>query len=673
MNPQQQIESIRQQALDIQGSLNTMQQPAPTPTRQLRSPRQGNTVQPSPIVDPTGAIEATALRNAGTPALPQPSAPTEQETFQAGIAGEVERARTSLEQTLMQERDAALKRQDELNKRLELMMKESDPTKRDTFQQEQSIIQNQLNAAETASASLEEDFNRRRAVVSELDTLLTQGNQLIDQARNSPISKYRSRSVATEMQNVQARAGVLNAVVAGLDGNISMAHSIIGNASNAVASVWQDQLAYNQAYMNLVNNGQLAKNKIQDDFAQSQIALSERKLNQLEETQNYIQKLMIDPASAQFLADAGITLNDSVDEINAKMAEQTKRDERTSVMNDLKLEGYEYVPFPGDRTDVVTLEIGGQSMSFVPPVDELRELQIEQARANIQATRALAAQRSGGGASGMTLGYQARGLDEEQIGRLNQLGLSPAQQELVSAIMRGESPPIPPNNPRTKEIQSVLAGLAALGYDNTRAVQDWTSMQKRLQSMNSAQQVRLFQAVSAMEGSVQQARNLYAEWEATGLATRFPVLNRAALQASQNLPGEAGVVARTLNSHIEDMAAELATIYRGGNSPTDAAFASAQKSLSSNWTPEQFFKNIELIEQNLAIRKSTMASAAQVPGNMYAPPVNGQPAITNPNMFESDEDVFNTALIGAPTEQMTPATQQVGGFFSRLWGSLTGR
>jgi hypothetical protein len=329
---------------------------------------------PTPLTTPDGAVEATALQNGGTPTLPEPVAPTVQEGFQAGLEASITGAKDNLNNTLVTERDAALKRQEALNKQLQDLMKNSDPTQRDTFQQEQRIIQNQLNASETASASLEEDFNKRRSVITELEGLLTQGNQAIETARRQPVSMaVLNKSVATTAQMVQARAGVLSAVVAGLDGNINAAHSIINNASNAVAAVWQDQLAYNQAYMNLVNNGELAKNKIHDEYANSQIVLAERSLAQLEKTKEHINKLMIDPESAQFMADAGITLNDSVAEINAKMAGQAKRQEREATKNELLLEGYEYVAFPGDRTDVVTLDIGGQQMSFVPPPSVLQD------------------------------------------------------------------------------------------------------------------------------------------------------------------------------------------------------------------------------------------------------------------------------------------------------------
>ena len=365
---EEQLASIKSQALDIQATLNE------------RQAAERNTPTVTPLTNNEGAIDAATLRSGGTPNMPEPTAQNVTESFQGGLQASTEAARTNLDTTLKTERDAALKRQDDLNKRQEKLVQNSNPENRETFQQEQRIVQNQLDAAETASASLEEDFNKRRSVVNELDTLLTQGNQLIEQARGAPISRYRNAGVAEAMQNVQARAGVLNAVISGLDGNFNAAHSIINNTRTAVAAQWTDQLNYNKTYMDLVSSGQLAKNKINDDYASTQITLAERKLSQLEATAETINNLMIDPESAQFMADAGITLNDSVEEINAKMSEQTKVQERQDVMNELKMEGYQYVPFPGDREDVVSLEVGGKILSFVAPQDGEEMLSVAEAK-----------------------------------------------------------------------------------------------------------------------------------------------------------------------------------------------------------------------------------------------------------------------------------------------------
>lgn len=323
---------------------------------------------PTPAVSPEGTVNAASLSMGQPVEMPAPTAPRIQENYQQGVQKRAEDERLRLEKLMDTERDAALKRQDDLNNRLEKMMQEQDPERRATYAQEQRIIENQLRVAEQASIALEEDFAQRRSVVSELETLLTQGNELMRQATNAPVAmSVLNKSVSKTMSDITARAGVLQAVISGLDGNLGQAHNIINNARAAVAASWQDSLAYHQTYMKLVEGGQLAKNKIYDAYAQAEINLAKERLDQLDSVANYINSLMIDPKSAAFMASAGITLNDSIEEINEKMAAQSQQEERESIINELTMSGYEFVPFAGNRTDVVSLEVGGQTLSFLPP------------------------------------------------------------------------------------------------------------------------------------------------------------------------------------------------------------------------------------------------------------------------------------------------------------------
>jgi hypothetical protein len=150
---------------------------------------------------------------------------------------------------------------------------------------------------------------------------------------------------------------------------------------------------------------------------------------------------MIDPESAQFMADAGITLNDSVEEINAKMSEQTKVQERQDVMNELKMEGYEYVPFPGDREDVVSLDVGGKTLSFVAPVEPVK-----------------AGSGSGGG-----------GFTSQETRKLEQAGLVGApRQEQLDFLYGGSGAKvdITPAQERT------LVGIGFAGEDIAQIQQD---------------------------------------------------------------------------------------------------------------------------------------------------------------------------------------------------------
>jgi hypothetical protein len=234
--------------------------------------------------------------------------------------------------------------------------------------------------------------------------------------------------------------------------------------------------------------------------------------------------------------------------------------------------------------------------------------------------------------------YSVMGLTEEQNSMLNTLKLAPHQKEMVAGIMSGIQPPIT-SIQRTPEVNKVLGALSKLGYDNTTAVQDWTEMQKRINTMSSKDFVRLENSIRALEGSVGQARRLYQDWQDTGLPSGFSSYNKAALQLAAKTPGEKGVAARTLISHIEDMNNELSVVYRLGNTPTDKSLESAARSLNANWNSAQFEKNLQLIEQNMRIRTNSLRQSANLPSNIYNRPmpelqnIQGQQAPTLKNTF----------------------------------------
>ncbi len=265
-----------------------------------------------------------------------------------------------------------------------------------------------------------------------------------------------------------------------------------------------------------------------------------------------------------------------------------------------------------------------------------------------------------------SVGFVPAGLDINDVEKLNAIGIEPYQQEIIAGIIRGESPPIPPNVARTEVNLKVMAGLNALGFDSVEAHRDHTAMMNTVKNLTSSKALELRRAVISLEGSTVQAERLYANWQATGLPTGFSAYNSAALQTAARLPGEQGVAARTLLSHVEDMAAELAIIYRGGGQATDAALQQAQKSLSADWNEPTFKANLALIRENLQIRRNSISQAIDevTVGNLY----NWNSATV--------EDEYNDYLQQvtdiAPTETKAPipATNNPGlirKFFNWLW------
>lgn len=54
------------------------------------------------------------------------------------------------------------------------------------------------------------------------------------------------------------------------------------------------------------------------------------------------------------------------------------------------------------------------------------------------------------------------------------------------------------------------------------------------------------------------------------------------------------------------MAAELATVYKGGNSSTDKGLEQANKLFDTDWDYQTFKDNIDLVAKNIKIRQNSI-------------------------------------------------------------------
>jgi hypothetical protein len=323
---------------------------------------------PTPLITSEGAIEATNITPAPQLNLPTPIAPATQTQFQLGLEASAANARETLDTTLKTQRDEAIKRQQESTKLLVEASGANNPQSRPTYAQEQRVNQNQLDAAERASRTIAEDFDNRRRIVGELETLLSQGNALLTQQQGLPVSQRVVQQRASRaLQDIQARAVVLNATLSGIDGNISTAREIISAASGAIRASWQDTLNYNNTLLALIESGELSIEAEHEKYAQAQVSLAENELNRIDGTVDYIKQLMIDPETSQAIAQSGVTLNDDISTVNRKLAEYTEREEVQDFKNQLTAEGYEYVPFPSNTANLASFEVGGKTLYFKKP------------------------------------------------------------------------------------------------------------------------------------------------------------------------------------------------------------------------------------------------------------------------------------------------------------------
>ena len=189
-------------------------------------------------------------------------------------------------------------------------------------------------------------------------------------------------------------------------------------------------------------------------------------------------------------------------------------------------------------------------------------------------------------------------------------------QLIAQGIMNGTQPPLSGYGANSASGLKIRAELEKNGYNLTQATEDWNAMQKRISTLNSGQQIKLQQSLSFASDSLGIVSDLSSQWQ----AGQFPLLNKANLTAAINgaYGQNAASLATRLNTQINDLVSELATVYSGGNTSTDMKLKQASNNLNSNWSNQTLQDAIQLARTNLQIRSNSITSSANIPGNQYS-------------------------------------------------------
>lgn len=311
--------------------------------------------------------------------LPEPAALGVQEGFMNSLSASVANSRNTLD-TMLQTR------RDEISAETERITRERDRILKDDVQPNLEPFREQLERTERERLFINENFEANQKLTNELDTLLTEGNDLIRQMQGIPAAnRIVQANVSKAMRDVSARAGVIEAVMNARNSQISQAYQMIDRTTAAITADRQDELTYYQALLSTKEQGLLNLSKEDEKLANEQINLAKGDLERAEKTADYIKSLMIDPETAQFVAEAGVTMLDSVEEINSKLSAQTGRRQVADTKRQYVEAGYEYVPFPTEGMEGLTrVEVNGQELAFrVRPGSQL-DLQQRQDEAQLR-------------------------------------------------------------------------------------------------------------------------------------------------------------------------------------------------------------------------------------------------------------------------------------------------
>ena len=253
-------------------------------------------------------------------ALPKPTAQGTQESYLASLIGATQ---PKYQAALLQQRDEANARVEALYKQLNDIASQADPSKDPNYAQRQRILQNELNAAESASAKLQKNFEDNQALTDELDKLLTEGNELIAQQKaQTGLAAIRNPRINKTIEDVASRASVITAVMNARDGQINQAQDMIAKAVDSANASRTDRINYFNSILELTTNKALALDTNEKTYIEAQIKQLESEKTLAETNAKNISDMMTSPETAMLLFKAGVKLTDLPEVVAQKIAKQ---------------------------------------------------------------------------------------------------------------------------------------------------------------------------------------------------------------------------------------------------------------------------------------------------------------------------------------------------------------
>jgi hypothetical protein len=280
-----------------------------------------------------------------------PSGSTSSTNNTAGLQAAADNARKVLDETLASQKI-------EVEKKLaDLRTKEQDILKNKVEPLVQPFRED-LEKTQRESLYINENFEANQALVNELESLLTEGNALIKQQQDvTGLASIRNPRVQQTMSDIQARAGVIQAVMTARNNQITQAFTMIDRTADAITKDRNDQLSYYNTILDLNRKDMLSLDEESKSIATKQVKLLEDDNTRAQETVDYVKKLLINPDTAKIMGQAGVTLNDSVEQINQKIKTAQYANEVADLSNKMAEGGYAAVIDPStvDKSKLVTV------------------------------------------------------------------------------------------------------------------------------------------------------------------------------------------------------------------------------------------------------------------------------------------------------------------------------
>lgn len=267
-----------------------------------------------------------------------------QQGYMGSMTEQVDKHRQRLEERLASRRQQIKTEKEDLEKEQQSYLDEKDKLSK-PFRED-------LQKKQREEKYINKNFEKRQDLVDEMDSLLQEGNELITQQKETTgLKSVRNPRVQKTMDEVSARAGVIESVLSARKGQIQMAQNQIDRSIGAIESDRKDRKAYYDTLIKMNENDILDLDKENEQLAKEQRDLIKGDLEMAEKTSQKIKNLMMDPSTAELMGQANVKLTDSPKEVSEKISDAQYNQEVNKIHNKMRGEGAEPIADPSQVPD----------------------------------------------------------------------------------------------------------------------------------------------------------------------------------------------------------------------------------------------------------------------------------------------------------------------------------
>jgi len=317
--------------------------------------------------------------------------PTEQPDTSASVKSDLEKQRKANEDAyqaeldrIRTEKEERQKKEDSFTSMINTALGEAQPLT--------APFREDLEASERRRLKVEENYFANQALTNELDGLLTESIEMTRKLESQKVpglaGLQQSERLTRAKEGVQSRIAVIQAVMSARDNQIGTAFTMIDRTTNAITQDRQDRINYLNTLVNWYDKQRTEEgNKILDlskeekAMIDKQIGLLEADLGRTQQVADKIKDLMI--TDSQLVAEAGLSLNDSLEGISKKLADAEYAREVKNEKNEFEQKGFRVLQpgqtAPTGTTVIKQIDSRGVETSYYKELtpEELLDLQIK--------------------------------------------------------------------------------------------------------------------------------------------------------------------------------------------------------------------------------------------------------------------------------------------------------